>query len=489
MVTNKMEYTSRGGVTSYRECISPREISKTIADMDMGPWISSIIEDALHSADLGDNDFMGKKGDTVSISDIVEAMAYYAAVTGYSTAWESNSSSVFENFGRRPGVYETLTRKLENVSTQNGNKKLTGVKKCIRVRVSDKAKTMSGKPSPVGVFVDGADDIAEIYYVTENAEFINSLHKLGECSQENPRFYVHMIFRYYMNDFHKKMADQGQVLRFPSILKIMDIKNPYVCTLSIPSEFRMFIKSARGDKVSTVTLPVPSKSKADEVIYGYDFESAVPWVPVMRARIFEVFNVLCSTESAEVLRQIYPACLLKGNEWNSVVVDALAKSIEMEHLVQTLDGLRGTSPDAKIFFEKVLVVDARVANVYTRYNQHLFEAEGEQLPERVGFFAQESVRGIFYKIATSMSSFCNDMYTSLNIKFATVDLFVEYCTTKNFMTYKKRGDECWRDFVINMQKICCVLNAWNRRLEVDRFLRENGTTDGILRSAIEKFDG
>ena len=486
-----MEYTCRGGVTCVRQRISPREISKTVADMDMGPWISSTIEDAMHGADLADNDFMGKKNDTVSISQIAEAMAYYAATTGYSATWESGSSSVFDDFRRRPGVYDTLTRKIENLSTQSGNKKLTGVKKCIRMMVNDKEKEMFGRPSSLGAFVD-ADDMLTIFLETNIRDMIISLHNLGKYPQENPRFYVHMIYRYYLNDFHRRMADQGKVLRFPSILKIMDITHPIDCTLTIPSEFRMFIKSARGNKVAAVTLPVPSKSTANEVVYGYDFESAVPWVPVMRARMYDLFSGITAKKDDEVVEQIYPKYLVKGENGsevgNNTVVNALAKSIEMDNLVRTLDGLERMSPHVKELFDKILAIDARVANVHMRYSEHHFHAEGEQLPERVGFFAQESVRGLFQEIAASMSSFCDDMYTGLNIKYDTVDLFVEYCTTKNFMTFKKRGEELWRDFVINMQKICCVLHAWDRKLDVDRFIRQYGSTDGFLRSELRELE-
>lgn len=485
-----MELSSRGGTTSRRELVSPREITKNVSDMNMGPWISSLIAETLQSAKLADDDFMGKKGDIVTMSELVHAMAYYAAAMGYSSSWELSPSPTFADFERRPGVYKAISKKIENWSTANGRKKLSGAKKVIRVRVNDKATKVCGRPDSLGVFVSDADDMASIYTDTDYKRIVCKLHKLGMYPQDNPRFYIHMVYRYYMNDFHKHLAEMDKVIRFPSIQKIMDIKLPLNCAVSIPSEFRMFVKAAKGNKVSAVTLPVPSKTTADEVVYGYDFESAVPWVPVMRARIFEMFVELRASASPPLFRQIYPKYLVKGDagciEGTKVIVDALARSIEIENLAQTLHRFRHIGPQTRELMDNVLWLNPGIADIFPRYNNHQFLAEGEQLPERVGFFSQESVRGVFRNVTATIPSFCNDIYTGLKISYMAMDAFAEYCTTKNCIIFKKRGEEVWRNFVIDMQKVSSILHAWNRKGEVDQFMQEHRSTDKYLRSVFEQ---
>lgn len=299
-----------------------------------------------------------------------------------------------------------------------------------------------------------------------------------------------MVYRYYMNEFHRQLADENKVLRFPSIQKIMDIKQPLDCSLSIPPEFRTFLKNARGNAIAAVPLPVPSKTNDDEVVYGYDFESALPWVPVMRARIFELFVKLGARDSPNLFLEMYPKYLVKGVEGcekgNKAVVDGLARSIEMENLVKTLHGFRVVSQERGDFLDKVLSVDSRITGIYQRYNNHPFVSEGEQLRERLGFLLQDSVRGVFRFIADEMPSFCNDIYTSLSISFKTHEVFIEYCTTKTFMNFKRKGEEDWRDFVIDIPKICCILHAWSRKSEANQFVQTYGSVDGYMKSILEK---
>ncbi|CAN0568251.1 unnamed protein product, partial [Ectocarpus sp. 12 AP-2014] len=300
---------------------------------------------------------MGQSGDIVSIADLVEAMAFYASTMGYSPAWELTPSPAFDNFARRPGVYKTLLKKIENWATLNGSKKLSSVKKVIRIRVSDKMKKTCGKPNALGVF-DNSADMATIYGDTDHNSIIHSLHLLGKYPEKDPRFYIHMVYRYYMNEFHKQLANEDKVLRFPSIQKILDITKPIDCTGGIPAEFRAFVKSSRGNSVSTVTIPVPSKTNANEVVYTYNFEAAVPWVPVMRAMIFDLFVNLNPR-----FREIYPKYLVRGGsgyeKGNKAVVAALARSIEIKDLLQTLQGFQSVSVYTKDLLDRMLSIDSR----------------------------------------------------------------------------------------------------------------------------------
>lgn len=451
----------------------------------MGSWISSLLRSALQREGFADNDFMGQSGDIVSIAELVEAMAFYATTMGYSpAAWEPTPSPTFDNFARRPGVYKTLLKKIDNWATLNGCKKLSSVKKLIRIRVSDKMKKMCEKPNALGVFGNSAD-MATIYGDTDHKSIIHSLHLLGKYPEKDPRFYIHMVYRYYMNEFHKQLANEDKVLRFPSIQKILDITKPIDCIGAIPAEFRTFVKSSRGNSVSTVTIPVPSKTNANDVVYTYNFEAAVPWVPVMRAMIFDLFVNLNSR-----FREIYPRYLVRGEggceKGNRAVVAALARSIEIKDLVQTLQDFQSVSVYTKDLLDRMLSIDSRVADIFPRYNSHPFLGEGEQLHERLGFLHQDSIRGVFRRIASKTSDFCTDIYSGLKIEFKTIEVFKEYCTTKTFMAFKRRDEGEWRQFIVDTRKICCILHAWSRKSDADEFVKEYGCGDRYLCRILEE---
>ena len=468
-------------------------ISQTVSDMNLGPWISSLLLGVMQSAEFANNDFMGRSDDIVSLQEVIEAMTYYATVVGYKPTWEiSDTPSIFEDFRRRPGVFKAMCKKVDNWSTIQGSQKLAAVKRRIRESVHQKGVTMLGKPSSLGVFAEGAADMEAIYNDTNYVSLVRSLHQLGTYPQENPRFYTHMIYRYYVNEFHKQLADEDKVIRFPSLQKVMDIRLPVGCLDSTPPEFRMFLKNARGNCVRAVTLPVPSKTETNMVVYRHNFEATVPWVPVMRARIFTLFEDLSAESSPDLFRQIYPKYLVKGEggceKGNREVAEALARSIAISNIAQTIGGLQDIGEATEKTLTKILTIDSTIGDIFPRYNSHPFRTEGEQLRERIGFLLQDSIRGVFRRIASKMSSFCNDIYASLGMSYDTMDVFTEYCTTKTSMKYLKRQDTEWRDFVIDTRKILCVLHAWSRKSRVDRFTEKYGTTEEYLRGVFKKLE-
>lgn len=488
-----MSFSIRDGCDVRGRLFPPHEIGKQVADMDMGPWISSLVLKALQNAQFATDDFMGKVDAYVSIPELIQATAYYATVMGYSPSWESAPSPNFDEFERRSCVYKAVMKKVDNWSTRKGQKKLAAVRKAIRVSVTDKMTSVCGRRDPLGVFGQTDDDVASIYRDTDPKKIVCKLHRLGKYAERDPRYYIHMVYRYYMNEFHKQLAAADKVLRFPRLQKVMDIKLSVGCTGSIPPEFRMYMQDAKGDITKAATLPVPSKTNSETVVYGYEFESAVPWVPVMRAKIFDMFVELSPYNSPHRFREIYPKYLVKGDEGcdqgRKRVAETLAQSIEISGLVQTLHRIESLPEGKGVVLDKVLLTDSRVADVFARYNNHPFREEGEQLRERIGFFLQESVRGIFRHIASTMPSFCNDIYTSLNIPFRTIEVFEEFCCKKSPpMKYQKTAEKVWRDFVLDVHKICCVTHAWSRRQEVKTFVEEHGSTDGYMRRVLNELE-
>lgn len=476
---------------SRTQRMSEHDIRRTITDMEMGPWISSVVFATLESAEFANDDFVGRSNDLMSIPELVEATVYYAKKMGYDPSWESAPScAIFDEFERRSCVYTALCKKVDNWSTLKGARKLASVKKTVRARVSQKAESMCAKPDPLQVLGSESREMAAIYTETNYKTFCCMLHRLGSCAEEDPRYYIHMVYRYYMNNLHKQLADDNEVLRFPSIQKVMDVKVPVNSVGSTPPEFRMFLKHAKGNAVTVVTLPVPSKEKANEVVYKYAFEEEVIWVPVMRSRIFDVFTELGSRESRQTAQKIYPRYLVKGeggsDEGNRIILSALARSIEMKDLMQTLSSVEKVSRETKELLGKVLSIDNRACGIFPRYVNHPFLTEGEQLRERLGFLLQSSVRGVFRCVAKKLKSFCNDIYAGLSLSYDTMDVFVEYCTTKNSMKYQQRSEPIWREFVINARKICCILHAWSRKGDVDEFVRTYESTDAYFNHILKE---
>lgn len=168
-------------------------------------------------------------------------------------------------------------------------------------------------------------------------------------------------------------------------------------------------------------------------------------------------------------------------------MDALARSIEINDLSQTLDRIGNVSPATRVL-DLAIEIDVGITGVFSRYNSHPFRSPDEQLRERLGFFLQESVRGVFRSIAKKMPSFCNDIYANLAVSYVTMDVFNEFCRTKSSMNYQRRDEDVWRVFVNDMQKICSNFHAWSREGEVSRFMDENGTTDDHLKNVLAELE-
>jgi len=470
--------------------MTEHQLRQAISDMQMGSWISSLVFATLNGVEFATDDFVGKSDDVVSIPNLIQSLVYHAVAMGYSPSWESTSSassSTFDDFERRSCVYAALCKKVENRTTIKGGKKLACIKRIVRERVSQRKESVCAKPDSLQVLGSEAKDMASIYTETDLKTFFCNLHRLGNYPEENPRYYIHMVYRYYMNRLHRKVADDNEVLRFPSIQKVMDVKVPVNSVGSMPPEFTMFLKHAKGNNVTVVTLPVPSKETANEVVYKYAFEKVVMWVPAMRSRIFNVFTELESRDSRQVAKEIYPRYLVKGEggceEGNRKMVSALARSIEMNDLIQTLSSANKVSSHTQALLRRVLAINHRVADIFPRYNNHPFLAEGEQLRERLGFLLQDSVRAVFRSIAKKMS-FCANIYSGLGMSYTAMGAFEEYCTTKNFMKYGQRSESTWRQFVVDVRKICCVLHAWSRKGDVDEFVRKYASADNYLKCVL-----
>lgn len=448
--------------------------------MGVSTWVSSLVEGVIKNAKFNHSDFMGNDQSVVSVDDIVFSMMFYAFKTGRpgrDTQWDDEC---YQDFNRREKTFDRLLKKVENFSTKDGNKKISSVKKEIRSTVESREISTKAPLDTLGVFVD-TPEMGDILFSSTPKEMVESLHLLGNFPEDDPRYYVHTIFRYQMNELHHVLCENKKVMRFPSIQRWMDISIPVGCIMNLPPEFRSFMKQIGGSHLPVVSLPVPSKEKKNSVVYGYTFET-VPWVQIMRQEIFRIFSEWKNSASTTFL-DVYPEHLILGNPKNKVITEAIAKSTEMRNLKQTYESLKGV--DMKTFSD-IIVIFPEVVNIFCLYKNKSFEAPGEQLRERRGFFMHSLVRGVFKKIPKKFPGFCNDVYSTLSISCETIDEFYTYCSSKNMRRFTTDDHELWRTFLFAMERICLVFHTVSRVTEVEEFYSKYGTPDAFVKEMFSR---
>ena len=214
--------------------------------------------------------------------------------------------------------------------------------------------------------------------------YIQRLQKWGKYPDSDMRYYLHMVFRYYLHEYHKEAVVSGIVIEYPSYQIILDKISPNGCKTGFPPDFSRFIKESSGRCVPVYTLPVPKKGCGKIVVGDFNFEKNAEVVTIRRT-LYTMFQGWMSSLSNGVC--IYPSFLHKGHDGNSEIQAEFYRMKELEHLrfnmyrIKGIDGKKMTSllencPDLK--------------HLHKRYMEHKFVTHGEQLSERFGFF-------IFYR--------------------------------------------------------------------------------------------
>lgn len=477
-----MEQLSGGECLSrpreYREIsFSETDIEQSILSMDISTWISSMVEDILKDAKFDHHDFMGNGQSVVSVDDIVFSMLFYAFKMGKGSGDNKWEDECYSDFVKREKSFDRLLKKTENFCTKIGYKKISAVKREIRMRVETREFLRRGPLDSLGVFVE-IPEMGSIISSTVPKEFVESLHRLGDFPESDPRYYIHTIYRYHMNDLHCILSDRDKVMRFPSIQKWMDIFHPVSSPMNLPPEFREFMKRAGGSKIPVVSLPVPSKTLSNTSVYGYNFES-IPWVNVMRQEIFGKFSEWKNTKSL-AYQEIYPEQLILGNPKNTAITEVLASCSDMSNLKMTYDSLELKQINMKTFLD-IIALFPEVGNISRDYNTKVFISPGEQLRERRGFFAHSLVRGVFQRIAKKFPGFCNDVYSTLSIQTDTIDEFYDYCGSRKLKIFTESHADLWRLFLSALEKICLVFHVCSRVTEMEEFYAKYVTLDNFVK--------
>ena len=464
--------------TDHDFTFSDKDIEQAIISMGISSYISSIVEDAIKKAEFHPHDFMGSEQSLVSVDDIVISMLYYAFTVGKKTEDPMWEDECYEDFSKRDKTFNKVLKKVEISSTKTGSRKISSVKKKIRSSVESKEFGKETYVDPIGVFTESRD-MEEIVNLKDAKKFVMALHSLGDYPEEDPRYYIHTIFRFHINEAHNYLCESGKVMRFPTIQRWMDIFTPVSSITNLPPEFRDLMRRIGASQITVVTLPVPSKTAPNTVVYGYDFES-IPWVRFMRQEISKFF-LRWKTPSCEEFLEVYPKNLVLGNSCNKVTTDVLAKSTEMETLMKSYESMMTKNVDTKIFIDISTAVP-EVADIHCKYNNKVFNAPGEQLRERRGFFLNSMVRNVFQDIFKKNSSFCNDVYDTLSISYDILPDFEDYCGSKKSMkNFLADNENMWRVFIQSMEKICMVFHVVSRIKEVNDFYCRYGSPESFVR--------
>lgn len=478
-MTRPRKYT----VLSY----SDHDIEQSILSMGIDSWVSSMVEGEIKEVGFTHTDFMGNEMSVISVDDIVFSMLFYAFKMGRREGDIQWEDECYIDFIRREKSFNKMLKKVDNFSKKSGLKKISSVKKRIRMGVEARERLHKEEMDTLGVFI-GNPDMKDILDSKSPRYIVRQLQDLGNHAESDPRYYIHMIFRYHMNELHQILCKE-KVIMFPSMQKILDTVSPVSSCFALPPDFKAFMSRTGGSSKPVVTLPLPSKIGGGSVVYGYSFED-IQWVKVMRQEIYKIFSEWKSSSSVSY-REIYPKYLIRGDPGNKSITDIMAKSMDMENLKQNLDSMKMKGLDLKTF-EETIPFAKDVVNLFERYKKCVFSSPGEQLRERRGFFLHSSTREIFQSISKEVAkkefnkptTFCNDVYHSLRIDNVTIDEFYNYCSNRKTRKFTEDDHELWRTFLIILENICLVFHVVSRKKEVEDFYEEYGTSNAYIANRV-----
>ena len=452
------------------ETFTPEIIDECLGNCGYNSTYSSYVKGAILSVSFEKKDFIGNNDYSIDIDDIIYTLMFY-------TFSLKNSDEILEedeDFKKRSKIYQRKTCNLEDFMAKTGIQKLVNSKKKIRSDLVSGRNMVHKKIDPTGVFQDN-HDMKMIYGEDDPKEFVLKLHMLGNFDENDPRYYIHMVFRYYMRELNRRVLRSGLTMWCFGLQKYLDIMYPVNSISNLPPEFTSFVKDSMGRRFNIMSLPVPSKTVKGNVVYGYKFEDE-SWVPVMRQTIYSKFTRWL-IDLDVVYQHLYPPFLQKGNFMNKNVVEILQKERVMRSIHDK--SICIFDENSSSFFERCVILAPRVINVFENYNNRVFTTEGEQLRERIGFFLKEDIRSCFIDMNRGFNNFPDELLSHVHIGYENIDTIGEYCESKPIIVLPQDG-ELWRSFLLAILKVSSYFWAYGMKEEFQKFTKEYGTIDDFL---------
>lgn len=349
---------------------------------------------------------------------------------------------------RRKKFDKKKVQRVEHSLTPRGVKKLNDARKSLRMHVEASRKKQQRSSEPIL-----QEDLTEYYGFDKGPDdFIRTMHGWGNYPMDHRKYYLHMVFRYYLKEYHDHAVAAGAVIPHPSYQYILDNLFPNGCANRFPPEFRRFLVDTAGRTIATVSLPVPLKGSSSEVTYEYNFESN-PDVSTLRRKIESVI-----THWKSSLYNVYPQYLCVGNPNNDSVIqrDCYARKI-----VVVREGLKRL---VNVDIDKMVTVGEKVPAAWSAYDEymlHQFRTRGEQLNERIGFFMMSKYRQIFYEL----DSLVENLFIVSGAGMEVLVAFQMFCT-QNGKGFGKSSDEnLCRSLLMVVVDVCFFFHVVkNRRL-------------------------
>lgn len=319
----------------------------------------------------------------IDIDDIQDALDGYLKII------------IDDTDGRKKSIEQKILN-VENLLTIAGGNKFYTCKTKIKKRAK---KLLSKENKDPGIICPSSFQSADAIDLVNtpclssglhesHKDFIVKIHKWGSFPDTDRRYYLHMVFRYYLSKYHEWAIINMNIIPTPSYQMLLDKLYPTGCKTGFPPEFRNFLDQAGGNDVRVTTLPVPLKGCFKSIKYGQNFE-AIHEVSSLRKFIYN--KVVSWTSSSECL---YPSFFINGNFGNSEIKRAFSMIYKIEEFNKNMELLEELDTAKMTIILKTPYNNLK--STYENYMKHNFVTTGEQLKERFNYFMIE--RRHFYII-------------------------------------------------------------------------------------------
>ena len=410
---------------------------------------SSVVHDLVNGKGFTTSDFLQQQDQPLADEeDVAEVIRAYAnKLAGKNERRKYNSSKA---------------SKLQAMLTPAGRRKFNDCK--IDVRMHIEAIAIQMQKDENVPFVGGPYAVPDAVW-----PLIEVMQKWGNSPEDNPKYYLHMVFRYQMRLLHEALVRKEQVLQHPSLQYIVDVIYPNRSSSKFPPEFKRFMHDCSERKVAVESLPVPRRGSAKEVTYSNNFELS-PAVSALRRKLQKDI-------ARWSYQNVYPRYLIKGRGGNDAIVEAVASSAkarERQKKIASIDKL------SKQVIEKVAKAVPQMTGVGAKYARHTIRTSGERLQERLGFFLRPSAREVF--VLVKENGFVEDVFDLTCSSFDHFRKFDSYCTadlTLSFLDGDTDGNEC-RKLLLLLENVVFLFDV-----ALDTHLQAV-EPDEIVRKAIAK---
>lgn len=393
---------------------------------------SSVVDRVMQSKQFGRSDFLEQQHTPLADEEGVEAIlqAYVAQSAGGSQ--------------RRKKSNENKARKVEALLTGAGLRKLRDCKIEIRLRMEANSKEKEKR--------EAMPPVDSTYGVQVDAPWllIEKMQAWGNCKEDDPKYYLHMVFRYQMMLLHKALVRDAQVLQYPSLQCVADVMFPNTSSSNFPPEFKRFMTDCSERKVCIASLPVPKRDDAKRVTYTNNFESLSDVATVRR----KLQKVMTHWRCADV----YPTYLKLGREGNSVIIDAFDKSARAKRVTNSV------TCDQRRVMGKVAAALPPIASIAEDYLSCMSATRGERLQERIIIFLRPSIRNVF--VSVNANGFLEEVFGLTRGDCDDFQRFTLYCNAETPLRFLD-CDTVSRSVLLLLESIVFLFAFGLESLDVD----------------------